>query len=160
MGVSDILTPERVSVAGEAEGLVRSKPEAVRRLAGLLAHRQTIFTADDVERVLAERERIQSTGIGSGVAMPHGRIGSLDRFIGAVLICPSPIPFDAIDGAPVSIHFAIVGPPGDTVEHLKWLARVSKLLRDESFRARLLAARTGRNAFELIAAEDGRSGAS
>ncbi|MFT3775769.1 MAG: PTS sugar transporter subunit IIA [Minicystis sp.] len=157
MGVSEILTPERVSVAGEAEGLVRSKPEAVRRLSALLAHRQTIFTADDVEKVLIERERIQSTGIGSGVAMPHGRVPSLDRFIGAVLLCPSPIAFDAIDSAPVSILFAIIGPPGEAGEHLKWLARISKLLRDEGFRGRLLKARTGRSAFELIAAEDGRT---
>jgi PTS system nitrogen regulatory IIA component len=157
MGVSEILTPERVSVAGEAEGLVRTKAEAIRRLSVLLAARQTVMTADEVEAVLAERERIQSTGVGGGVAIPHGAVDRLDRTIGAVLICPSPVDFDAIDGAPVSIHFAVIGPRKATGEHLKTLARVSRLLRDDAFRARLLEARTGREAFDLIAAEDGRS---
>lgn len=157
MGVSEILTPERVSVAGDAEGVVRSKAEAIHRLSELLATRQTVLAASDVEAVLAERERIQSTGVGGGVAIPHGAVDRLDRTIGAVLICPRAIEFEAIDGAPVSILFAVIGPRRATGEHLKTLARVSKLLRDDAFRARLLGARSGRDAFALIAAEDGRT---
>lgn len=156
MGVSEILIPERVSVAGQAEGVVRSKPEAIHRLSVLLAQRQTVIADSEVEIVLAERERIQSTGVGTGVAIPHGAIDRLDRTIGAVLICPSPIDFDAIDREPVSILFAVIGPRRATGEHLKTLARVSKLLRDDRFRARLLAAASGRDAYALIAAEDGR----
>lgn len=155
MGVIEILTPERVSVAGEAEGPVRTKTEAIKRLSALLARGQSAVAADEVEVVLSERERIQSTGVGGGVAIPHGAVDRLDRTIGAVLICPSPIDFDAIDGAPVGIHFAVIGPRKATGEHLKTLARVSKLLRDESFRGRLLAARSGLSAYDLIAAEDG-----
>jgi len=158
MGVSEILTPERVSVAVAAEGLVRTKPEAIRRLAALLAHRQTIFTAEEVEAVLSERERIQSTGVGGGVAIPHGSIDRLDRTIGAVLLCPEPIAFDAIDSAPVSILFAVTAPRKATGEHLKTLARVSKLFRDEGFRARLLRSQTGREAYDLIVAEERGSG--
>lgn len=157
MGVSEILTPERVSVAGEAEGRVRSKADAMHRLSVLLADRQTIFTVEEVELVLAERERIQSTGVGGGVAIPHGSIDRLERTIGAVLLCPTAIDFDAIDGEPVTILFAVIGPRRATGEHLKTLARVSKLLRDDAFRARLLSARSGRDAFALIAAEDGRT---
>src|SRR6185369_1122445 len=97
MGVIDILTPDHVSVASKAEGLVRSKPEAIRRLAALLAHGQNIVTSDEIERVLAEREKLQSTGVGGGVASPPGAIDKLDHTIGAVLLCPSPIEFDAID---------------------------------------------------------------
>jgi len=159
MGVSEILTPDHVSVAGAAEGVVTSKREAVHRLAALLARRQALVSAEEIEHVLIERERLQSTGVGGGVAIPHGSIDRLERTIGAVLLCPSPIEFDAIDGAPVSILFAVIGPRRATGEHLKTLARVSRLLRDDAFRARLVAAPTGRDAYLLIAAEEGRASA-
>ena len=157
MQVGDILTAQHVSVAGEAEGLVRSKQDALRRLASLLATGLGAVRADDIERVLVERERLQSTGVGSGVAIPHGSLEGIERLIGAVLLCPAPIDFDAIDGAPVSILFAVIGPKRATGEHLKTLARISRLLRDERFWQRLLGAPSGRDAFELIAAEEGRA---
>jgi len=159
MGLSEILSPDRVSVAGEAEGVVRTSAEAIRRLSVLLATRQTVITPDEVEALLGERERVQSTGVGGGVAIPHGSLDRLDRTLGAVLICPRPIAFDAIDGAPVSIFFAVIGHKRATGEHLKTLARVSRLLRDDGFRARLVAAATGPDAYMLIAAEEGRASA-
>src|SRR6185503_19631130 len=110
MGVLEILNAERVSVANDTEGLVRSKADAIRRLADLLANGQQAIGAPEIERVLVERERLQSTGVGGGVAIPHGAIDHLDRLIGAVLLSPSPIDFDAIDSAPVSILFAVIGP--------------------------------------------------
>lgn len=157
MGVTEILTPEHVSVASEAEGVVRSKAEAIQRLAVLLATGQTQISAAEIERVLADREKLQSTGVGGGVAIPHGSIDRLDHLIGAVLLCPKSIAFEAIDDAPVSILFAVIGPKRATGEHLKTLARVSRLLRDDTFRERLLNAESGRAAFKLIAAEEGRS---
>jgi PTS system nitrogen regulatory IIA component len=173
MGVSEILTPEHVSVAGEAEGPVANKREAIHRLSVLLAlpgaaHpgarpadarelRAVPVAVEEIQRVLEERERLQSTGVGGGVAIPHGSLDKLERTLGAVLLCPKPIAFDAIDGAPVSILFAVVGPRRAAGEHLKTLARVSKLLRDDRFRQRLIAATTGREAFDLIAAEEGRA---
>jgi nitrogen PTS system EIIA component len=190
MGVSEILTPEHVSVSGEAEGLVATKREAIHRLSVLLAlpgpgaqptagsraggdghptagprtggdeaRRPGLVSVEEIERVLEERERLQSTGVGGGVAIPHGSLDRLERTLGAVLLCPKPIAFDAIDGAPVSILFAVVGPRRAAGEHLKTLARVSKLLRDDRFRQRLVSASTGREAFALIAAEEGRGSA-
>ncbi|AUX24671.1 PTS fructose transporter subunit IIA [Sorangium cellulosum] len=157
MQVCDILSAHQVSVASEQEGLVRSKAEALRRLAALLAAGQQRVETEDIERVLVERERLQSTGVGGGVAIPHGAMEGVERLTGAVLLCPKPIDFDAIDGAPVSILVAVIGPKRATGEHLKTLARISRLLRDEAFRRRLLGASTGRAAFDLIAAEEGRS---
>jgi PTS system nitrogen regulatory IIA component len=159
MGVSEILSPDHVSVAGEGEGAVTTKREAIHRLSVLLARRQTLVTAEEIEQVLTERERLQSTGVGGGVAIPHGSIDRLDRTIGAVLLCPSPIEFEALDAAPVSILFAVIGPRRATGEHLKTLARVARLLRDDGFRSRLVAATTGREAYALIAAEEGRASA-
>ncbi len=157
MGVSDILSPDQVSVAGDAEGVVKTKADAVRRLAALLASQKTAVPASEIEGVLTERERLQSTGVGGGVAIPHGSIDRLERTVGAVLLCPTPIPFDAIDGAPVSILFAVIGPRRAAGEHLKTLARVSRLLRDDSFRSRLVKAASGREAYALITAEEGRA---
>jgi PTS system nitrogen regulatory IIA component len=157
MGVSEILTPDHVSMASAAEGMVRTKAEAIRRLSSLLARGQTAISAAEIERVLTEREDLQSTGVGGGVAIPHGAVDRLDHLIGAVLLCPDPIEFDAIDRAPVSILFAVIGPKRATGEHLKTLARVSRLLRDDGFRERLLGAASGPDAFTMIAAEDGRA---
>lgn len=156
MQVGDILTAQNVSVAGETEGPVRSKQDALQRLASLLASSLGTVQAQEIERILAERERLQSTGVGSGVAIPHGSMEGIERLSGAVLLCPTPIDFDAIDGAPVSILVAVIGPKRATGEHLKMLARISRLLRDERFRSRLLGAPSGRIAFELILAEEGR----
>lgn len=160
MGVSEILTPEHVSVAGPAEGVVRTKAEAIHRLSTLLARRQTVVSVEEIETVLVDREHLQSTGVGGGVAIPHGSVERLDRTIGAVLICPDAIAFDAIDGAPVKILFAVIGPKRATGEHLKTLARVSRLLRGDSFRTRLVAARSGRDAYATITAEEGRASSS
>ena len=93
------------------------------------------------------------------MAIPHGGIPTLDMHIGAVLLCPDPIDFNAIDSAPVSILFAVIGPKREAGEHLKILARVSRLLRQDDFRKRLLAATTGSVAYERISAEESRSSA-
>ena len=156
MGVVDILSAERVSVAGAAEGDVRSKADALARLGALLSRGHTLATASEIEGVLGEREKLQSTGVGGGVAIPHGVIDRLDAQIGAVLLCPRGIEFDAIDHEPVTILFAVMGPKKATGEHLKTLARVSRLLRLEDFRARLLAQTSGAAAFDLLRAEDAR----
>ncbi len=156
MGVSEILTTQQVSVASPAEGEVHGKADAIRRLSVLLANGQGAVAAKEIEQVLIDREKLQSTGVGGGVAIPHGAIDRLEKLVGAVLLCPDPIDFDAIDGAPVSIFFAVVGPKRATGEHLKTLARVSRLLRDDGFRDRLLHAPSGGAAFQLIAAEEGR----
>jgi PTS system nitrogen regulatory IIA component len=156
MGVCEILSPDRVSVANVEGGPVRTKSDAIRRLSVLLANGQSVVSTDEIERVLAEREKLQSTGVGGGVAIPHGSVEGLDRLIGAVLLCPAAIEFDAIDSAPVSILLAVIGPKRATGEHLKTLARVSRLLRDDPFRAKLLQAPSGVAAYEMLAAEERR----
>jgi len=155
MGVLDILRADHVSVANEAEVVVRNKAEALKQLALLLAASAGV-SADEIERVLVDREKVVSTGIGGGVAIPHGGLEGLERQIGALLLCPRPIDFDAIDSEPVSILFAVIGPKRAAGEHLKVLARVSRLLRDDEFRKRLLTATNGQTAYAIIAAEEGK----
>ncbi len=158
MGVLEILSSERVSVSSSSEGLIHTKNGALRRLAELLAT-ATDIPVVEIERVLVEREKVQSTGVGGGVAIPHGSIATLELHIGAILLCPQPIDFDAIDSAPVSILFAVIGPKRAAGEHLKILARVSRLLRQDDFRRQLLAAPTGLAAYNCIQAEETRGSA-
>ena len=157
MILTDILSSERVKVAVLGSG-VESKDDALHALAKLLASGSPSTGVTDFYRVLAEREALQSTGIGDGVAIPHGALENLSGQLAALLICPAGIPFDAIDGAPVHILFAVVGPKRATGEHLKTLARISRLLRDPSFREKLLASADRAQAYSLIrSAEEGRA---
>jgi PTS system nitrogen regulatory IIA component len=157
MILTDILSSERVRVAARGTG-VQSKDEALRALAALLGTAATAPGEADFYRVLVEREALQSTGIGDGVAIPHGALENLSGQVAALLICPGGVPFDAIDGGPVYILFAVLTPKRATGEHLKTLARISRLLRDTSFRQKLLAAADGREAYSLIRlAEEGRA---
>jgi PTS system nitrogen regulatory IIA component len=152
VALANILSADRVSVANAAEGPVQSKVDALERLSAMLASGQDLVSQERILEVLTEREKLQSTGVGGGVAVPHGSVPELDRQVGALLICPKPIDFDAIDGAPVSILFALVGPKGAPAEHLKVLAKVSRLLRQEAFRAKLANVHAGAEAYDLIVA--------
>lgn len=152
MALDEILAENRVSVANQAEGPVRTKTDALTRLAAMLASGQQAVSQERILDVLTEREKLQSTGVGGGVAVPHGSVQELDKQVGALLICPDPIDFDAIDGAPVSILFALVGPKGAPAQHLKVLAKVSRLLRQEAFRAKLVDVHAGAEAYDLIVA--------
>lgn len=156
MHVVDILSPLRVAVSRDGPDLVRTKKGAIRRLSDLLSQGGTTLDAEAIESMLSRREEQQSTGVGGGVAIPHAAIEELDHIVGAVLLCPDPVAFDAIDGLPVSIFFAVIGPRRAVGEHLKTLARVSRLLRDDHFRKSLVEAPTGSAAFDLIAREEGR----
>ncbi len=154
MAFADILTADRVSVSNEMEGIVRNKHEALERLSVLLASGHDAVSAERILTVLSEREQLASTGVGGGVAVPHGSVDELDRQVGALLVCPTPIDFAAIDDQPVSILFALVGPKGAPAEHLKILARMSRMLRKEAFRAQLAASKQGAEAYQLIAQSD------
>jgi PTS system nitrogen regulatory IIA component len=149
MRLSEILTADRILVDLNG-GLIRSKADVLRVLAELLAPAAGA-SREDVQALLAERERLQSTGIGDGVAIPHSSLDSAERQAAALLLIPTGVAFKAIDGAPVRIVFGVVGPKRATGEHLRTLARISRLLRDEQTRIGLLESESAEAAFELIA---------
>ena len=155
MRLIDLLTQERVAVRRvDEEAQPLDKAMALTLLAKMLASGARVNAAE-VERVLSEREQLQSTGIGEGVAIPHGALPQLQSQFAALVIVPGGVDFAAIDGLKVNILFAVIGPKRATGEHLKTLARVSRLLRNKAFRDRLVAARDERQAYALIAAEEG-----
>lgn len=152
MRLTDLLSPERVGIK-RTSGEPFDKEKAIAQLAGMLGEHDGVTTSE-IERVLLEREQLQSTGIGEGVAIPHGALPQLTEQVAALLIVPDGVDFQAIDDAKVSILFGVIGPKRATGEHLKTLARVSRLLRSREFRARLVGAADPLAAFELISAEE------
>ncbi len=152
--LQDILAPDRVLVAGEDGPTITSKAEALRCLSLLLARGTSEVLPDEIERVLVDRERVQSTGIGCGVAIPHGASARIQSVCAAALICPSGVAFESIDDRPVAIVFGIFGPERCPEEHLRALAHVSRLLRNQVVRDSLCGAHRGIEACDrLLAAE-------
>src|SRR6202020_2850763 len=129
------------------------KANALTTLSNLLAA-GTNLPSSAIERVLNEREQLQSTGIGEGVAIPHGALPQLETQFASLLIVPEGVDFAAIDGTPVTILFAVITPKRATGEHLKTLARVSRLLRNKAFRDRLVGSADAKGAYDLIAEEE------
>jgi PTS system nitrogen regulatory IIA component len=150
MRLTDILSEQRVTT----QLVASTKEAALFSLAQLFTRDDTVLDSRAVYEVLSERERLASTGIGSGVAIPHGRIATLESLRAAVAISPSGIPFEAIDGAPVQIVVGVLAPQHHTGDHLRVLARVSRLLRNREVRESLLAARDAQEAYAVIARAD------
>ena len=125
MPVTDLLTPNAVVPALK----VNSKKQALHDLAAKAAE----LTGQN-ERILLEvlmqRERLGSTGIGHGIAIPHGKLAKLERLFGLFARLPRPIDFEALDNQPVDLIFLLLAPEGAGADHLKALAQVARLLRD------------------------------
>jgi PTS system nitrogen regulatory IIA component len=156
MRLTELLSVNRVLVRGRdgrASPSSLSKRDAIDVLAELLCEGAGV-PRDEVGEVLAEREALQSTGIGDGVAIPHGALANLDKQWAALLIVPEGMEFEAIDGTKVYLLFAVVGPKRATGEHLKTLARISRLLRNKAFRDQLISAQSGKAAYDLLVAEE------
>lgn len=144
--LADLLHPERVRI-----GLtLRDKDAALRAIASLLTMPEAAINEEVLRDVLEERERLASTGIGSGVAIPHGRYDGVQELRAAVAICSAGVDFDAVDRLPVRILVGIVGPKSMPQKHLAALAGVSRLLRNEEKRNALLQAVDNSDAYRLL----------
>ena len=154
MKLVDIVTEDRVGLVPPGTSI--DKRAALTKLAELLSTGLSA-SPDRIRAILEEREAVQSTGIGDGVAMPHGTIETAIGQVGALLVCPGGVEFDAIDERPARILCAVVG-PRQAVEHLKVLARVSRILRSQAFRQSLLDATTATAVYALLRSEDDQLG--
>src|SRR6185503_21035524 len=103
-------------------------------MAGCLADCYRQLDRQKVLDVLLERERISTTAIGEGVAIPHGKLAGVDRVLGAFARSPEGVDFASLDGGPTHLFFALIAPENAAADHLKALARISRLLKDEAFR--------------------------
>jgi PTS system nitrogen regulatory IIA component len=111
---------------------------------------------DELLKVLIDREKLGSTGIGSGIAIPHGKLKGIDNILLAFGKSPKGINFDAIDGNPVHLIFLLVAPLNSAGIHLKTLARLSRLLKDNNFRDKLLKAPDSHQLYKIIVDEDNK----
>ena len=127
-----------------------SKRQALSLVAEMAARRFGLDASEVLEALLA-REQAGSTGVGSGVAVPHARLPGLDRMRGVFVRLETPVDFDSVDGQPVDLLFALLAPPDAGSEHLRALARVSRLLRQSQLREQLRQARTVDALYALLA---------
>jgi len=132
----------------------REKNAVLQELSeGLAAHYRSL-DRQKVLDVLLERERISTTAIGEGVAIPHGKLPNVDRVLGVFARSLEGVDFASLDGAPTHLFFVLIAPENAAADHLKALARISRLLKDEAFRRRLLAGKDSQELYTLIAEED------
>ena len=151
MKILDILTSEAL-IAPSLNGT--SKTATLRELAEHLARQHPEINADRLVEVLWERERLGSTAIGDGIAIPHGKLPGLSGVIGAFGRHVGGVDFDSLDGSPTHLFFLLVAPEDSVGQHLKALARVSRLLKDRAFREKLIGAPDRAELFRLIREED------
>lgn len=144
--LSDLLSSVRVKVPLEAT----TKEAVLRELVAVLADDQAIADAEDVLRVVRERERILSTGIGHGVALPHGKSDACPDLSIAAGVTRQPIEFDALDKAPVQLVFLLVGPESAAGPHIKALSRISRLVRQPDLRQRLMEVQDGQAFLDIL----------
>ncbi len=137
MLLTELLSRDRVLVplpAGDRHSAIAALTRCLAEQAGA--------GYDEVLGAVLERESVQSTGIGFGVAIPHARSAAVRELTVVAGVSPSPVPFDAIDGEPVRLFFLIVGPEATAGLHVKILSRIARLVRRETVRRQLVEATT------------------
>jgi PTS system nitrogen regulatory IIA component len=151
MKITDILSEDMV--VSTLRG--RTKGEVIDELAGVVSeHHRGEINHGRLVQALEDRERLNSTALGEGVAIPHGKLPGLKRVIAAFGRSPAGVDFSSLDGKPTHLFFLLVAPEDSAGAHLKALARISRLLKDDSFRARLMSAPAGADLYRTIREED------
>ncbi|HZP44346.1 MAG TPA: PTS sugar transporter subunit IIA [Candidatus Binataceae bacterium] len=152
MKIAEILAPQYVI----AELTAETKPQILLELAKRLAEGQKQVSLNDLKAVLSERERLGSTAIGDGIAIPHGKVPGIQQIVGTFGRSTKGVDFDSLDGKPTHLFFLLVAPEDSASLHLKALARVSRLFRDNAFRENLMKAKDAAEIYQLILEEDSR----
>jgi nitrogen PTS system EIIA component len=152
MKIMDFLTEKAVN----ADLKSKDKEGIIREMIDLLADAQVIKDKDKIVKILLEREALGSTGIGQGVAIPHGKSASVKELVAAFGISRSGVNYESLDGESVYIFFLLVAPEDSAGPHLKALARISRLLKDKYFRDTLRSAPDAKSLLKIIRAEDGK----
>ncbi len=152
MRIADFIEPDLVIACLGA----RSKQGIIEEMAARIALQRDEIDKDDLTRVLMNRENLSSTAIGHGVAIPHGKLASLQQITACIGRVVSGVDFEAIDGAATTLFVVLVAPENSTGTHLKALARVSRIFRSEEFRNRLLEASGDKEMYEVLVEEDAK----
>ncbi len=150
MKIFDFLSDETIEVDLKA----KNKKDVIEELVERLVKAGKVRNKEPVVKTLMEREELGSTGIGHGVAIPHGKSSLVKELVAAFGRSPQGIEFDALDGEPVYLFFLLVAPEGEAGAHLKALAKISRLLKDKYFRQALIKAETVDEVKRIIQEEE------
>ncbi|MEY4965544.1 MAG: phosphotransferase system mannitol/fructose-specific protein [Pseudomonadota bacterium] len=148
MNIADLLAPDAVLPALKAQ----SKKQLLQELAAR-SHGLTRISERRIFETLVERERLGTTGVGAGIAIPHGRMTEVKTIIGIFARLENAIDYEAVDSQPVDLVFMLLAPENAGADHLKALARVSRLLRDKAVCEKLRSASTGEALYAILTGE-------
>lgn len=149
MKILDVLQKEAILpdlTSRDKKGIIEELVSPVTRIANV--------NREDLVRVLMDRERLGSTGIGGGIGIPHGKLTGLESLILSFGLSRKGVDFESMDGRPTHIFFLLITPENSTGLHLKLLARISKILKNDLFKAKLLKAADRDEIFDAIKEED------
>lgn len=148
--ITDFLSPQAIKIGLKAA----TKPEALQELVDVLAGVKDIGDRKEILKALMERESLGSTGIGQGIAIPHGKTDRVKELVAVLGVSRKGVNFDALDGEAVYIFFLLVAPKDTAGPHLKALARISRLLRDSYFCELIKRCQTPEELHQLIKNEE------
>ncbi|MBI4373083.1 MAG: PTS sugar transporter subunit IIA [Candidatus Omnitrophica bacterium] len=150
MKISEVLDKRAIKIGLHAT----NKEETLKELVDVLAQVEDIGDPKGILKALIERENLGSTGIGQGIAIPHGKTDKVSRLVAVLGISKFGVDFDALDGEPVYIFVLLVAPKATAGPHLKALAQISRLLRDPYFCELIRKCKTEEEVFNLIKNEE------
>ncbi len=150
MKITDILTEEvvRTNLPG------KTKTDVINAMVELAAHQKKILDKEKMREAIFERERIMSTGVGGGFAIPHGKTDAVSDIVGAFAVTADPIDYQSLDERPVRILFLLVGRDNMVGPHIKLLSRISRLMNKPEFRERLLKATSPGEILDIFRQEE------
>jgi fructose-specific phosphotransferase system IIA component len=146
MKITDILTPSCVRIDMD----VKDKYEVLTQLVDVIHSTGRVKDRDELLKVITDREKLMSTGIGQGVALPHGKTNVVSESIAALATLHEPIDFDSLDDKPVNIVLLLVGTESNVGAHLRLLSRVSRMVGSDQFRASLASAQSVEEVMDLF----------
>ncbi len=145
-GIHELLSPGTVSV--QMKGATKS--EILDKMLGLLADHPNVNDFEGVRRAVLGREKVMSTGVGKGLALPHAKTSAVDGIAAAFATTEIPIEYGSIDNLPVRLLFLMVSTEGAKTQHIKILSRISRLMNEEKFRLRLQEANSSEEIIKLF----------
>jgi PTS system nitrogen regulatory IIA component len=150
MKIMDIFSKEHI-----IDGLQsKTQRDVLKEMSGVFLQGEIKFSHEDTVNTLLEREKLGSTGIGDGIAIPHGKLADIDDLIVSFGISREGVEFNAMDGKPAHIFFLLLAPENTTGRHLKALAKISKMLKDNTFRKKLMEAKSKDEIYMVISDRD------
>lgn len=150
MKISDILDETRILTNMEGD----SKSDVINSLIDLVAVSPKVLDKEKVKEAIFEREKIMSTGVGNGFAIPHGKTDAVSDIVAAFAVTKKPINYEALDEQPVRLIFLLIGKGNMVGPHIKLLSRISRLMNKEEFRKKLLEAPSPKDVMEIFKTEE------